>query len=130
MTSPFSRFPDVQRVLVTDLEAIAGVDHTGTETPADLLGALPFIRVLRSGGASDRLNDFASVDIDVFAATYVQAERLAEEVRQRIVGPPPPVAVLDRVRCEAGPRELPWGDGQIRRFGATYQVTARRHMST
>ncbi len=131
MTSPFMRFPDVQRVLVEDLEALAGVGHTGTETPADLLGALPFIRVLRVGGGSDRLNDFPAVDIDVFAGTYAAAELLAEQVRQRVVGPPPAVAVLDRAVCEVAPRELPWGtpDDGVRRWGATYLITTRRRLS-
>jgi hypothetical protein len=129
VTSPFLRFPDVQRVLVADLETLAGVNHTGTETPEDLAGALPYIRVLRVGGGSDRLNDYATVDVDCFAATYTAAEQLAERVRQRLVGPPPPIAVLDRATCEVGPRELPWGDGQIRRFAATFQIAARRHLS-
>lgn len=129
MTGPFLRFPDVQRVLVADLEAVAGVDHTGIETPEDLAAALPFIRIRRSGGGSDRLNDFATVDVDCFATTYTEAEQLAERVRQRVVGPPPPIAVLDRATCEVGPRELPWGDGQIRRFAATYQIAARRRLS-
>lgn len=129
MTGPFMRFPDVQRVLVADLETVAGDGHTGIETPEDLASALPFIRIRRSGGGSDRLNDFATVDVDCFAATYTEAEQLAERVRQRVVGPPPPIAVLDRATCEVGPRELPWGDGQIRRFAATYQIAARRHLS-
>ncbi len=131
LTGPFLRFPDVQRLLVADLEALAGAGHTGVETPSDLLGLLPFIRILRVGGGSDHLNDYPTVEIDVFASTYTEAERLAERVRQRLCGPPPPVAVLDRVVCDPGPRELPWGDGQqqIRRFGATYQIAARRRMS-
>ncbi len=130
MTSPFLRFPDVQRVLVDDLETLAGDEHTGIQTPADLAGVLPFVRIMRTGGWSDRLNDFSTVDIDVFAGSYGEAEELAERVRQRLVGPPPPVGALDRVVCEVAPRELPWGLNEIRRFGATYSITARRRMSS
>lgn len=126
MTTPFQRFPDVQRLLVAELEALAGDGRTGIETPGDLADRLPFVRVLRVGGFSDRLNDRASVDVDVFAATYTAGELLAEQVRQHLVGPPPPVGALDRVDVEVAPRELPWGDGTVRRWNATYTVIARR----
>lgn len=129
MTSPFRRYPDVQRLLVDELEALTGAGHTGIETPVNLADVLPFVRVLRIGGFSDRLNDRATVDVDVFAASYSAGELLAEQVRQHLVGPPPPVVLLDRVDCEIAPRELPWGDGTVRRWNATYLVTARRHLT-
>lgn len=122
------RFPDVQVLLVRHLEQLLGAGHTGIETPADLAGGLPFARIRRIGGLSDRLQDFASVDIDVFAGGYAATELLAEQIRQDLVGPPPPLPLLDRITCETAPRELPWGDGStIRRFGATYAVVARRY---
>lgn len=120
------RFPDVQRVLVA---ALAGFGTTGLETPADWAGQLPFLRVMRTGGPSDRINDSAVVDVDVFDATYTEVEDLAERVRQYLTGPPPPVAVFDRVDCEIGPREIPWGDGDVRRFHATYRITSRRRLA-
>lgn len=120
------RFPDVARVLADDLEALAGVGHTGGETPVDLLSKLPFVRVLRVGGFSDAFNDHPTVDIDVYAATYTAAELLAERIRQRIVGPPPAVGVLDRARCDVSPFEAPWPDETVRRFNATYSLTTRR----
>lgn len=126
MSPPFLRFLDIQRVLVDGLEVLAGAGRTGIETPVDLLGAMPFVRVLRVGGPSDRLNDFATVDIDVFAATYTASELLAEQIRQYLVGPPPGLAVLDRVNCDIAPRELPWADNNVRRFNATYGVVSRR----
>lgn len=122
----FYRFPDVQKLLVADLETLAGAGHTGIETPVNLGDVLPFVRVRRIGGPSDRLNDYATVDVDVYEALYGDGELLAEQVRQYLCGPPPPIAALDRVDCETGPRELPWGDGNVRRWGATYHVVARR----
>jgi hypothetical protein len=122
------RFPDVQVLLVRHLEQTLGAGHVGIETPTDLDGALPFVRVRRVGGLSDLLNDFSTVDVDVFAGLYAAAELLAEQIRQDLVGPPPPLALLDRVSCVNAPRELPWGDGAtVRRFGATYTAVARRH---
>ncbi|TDC02281.1 hypothetical protein E1091_01140 [Micromonospora fluostatini] len=131
MTTPLRRFPDVQRALVTILEPLAGAGRAGVETPTDLQAKLPFIRVLRIGGGSDRLSDFAVVDVDVFAASYGAAELLAERVRQLLTGPPlrAGAAVLDRITCDSGPVELPWAPG-VRRFGATYQVTARRYTTS
>lgn len=123
------RFPDVARILVEDLEVLAGAGHTGVQTPVDLVAVLPFVRVLRVGGGSGRINDYPTIEVDVFAATYAEAERLAELVRQRLVGPPPAQPLLDRADCETGPHELPWGDGEIRRFGATYTVVARRRLT-
>ncbi len=122
------RFPDVQVLLVNDLETLAGDGRTAIETPPDLEERLPFVRIRRSGGSSDRLNDVATVDIDVFAGTYTAGELLAEQIREYLVGPPPPLAAVDRVVCEAAPRELPWGqpDGPVRRWGATYQLISRR----
>jgi hypothetical protein len=130
MTS-LRRFPDVQRVIaaaLVDGGLVADADHTGSETPTDLQDRLPFIRVWRiAGGSSGWLNDQASIDIDVFTDRYTTAELLAERVREFLVGPPAPAHQLDRVECLSGPRELPWDEnGVVRRWGATYQVIARR----
>ncbi len=130
MPDPFLRFPDVTRLLVEDLQALAGDGHTGGQTPAGLEELLPFIRILRTGGPSDQTSDHPIVEVDVFAATYAAGERLAEQVRQRLVGPPPPIPVLDKVRCDIAPRELPWGDpAVVRRFQAIYAITTRRRLT-
>lgn len=126
MTTPFLRFPDVQRVLVTDLAALVGADRTAIETPPNLAELLPFVRVVRVGGGRDRINDQPTVDIDVFAATYTAAEELADQIDTWLVGPPPTPRVFDRVEVEVAPRELPWGDGTVRRFNATYRIFSRR----
>lgn len=126
---PATRFPDVQRLLAAALVPFAGADNrTGIETPADLEGRLPFVRVRRVGGPSDRLNDYARIEVDVFASTYSIAENLAEDIRQWLCGPPPPLPALDRAVCDLGPRELPWGDGTVRRWGAEYELVARRRI--
>lgn len=121
------RFPDVTRLLVTELEVwVADAAHTGPETPADLQEKLPFIRAYRIGGGRDRLSDFPTVTVDVFASSYSEAEALAEDVSQWLCGPPPPIALLDRVDPDVAPRLLPWGDERIFRFQAQYTVVTRR----
>lgn len=130
MPDPLWLFPDVQRLLVDDLEALAGSGHTAIETPVDLEGKLPFVRVMRTGGPADLVTDYPTIEVDVFAATYTDGVLLAEKIRQRLVGPPPPVRVIDRCRCDIGPRELPWGDGIVRRFGATYSMSTRRRLAS
>ncbi len=121
------RFPDVQTELVTYLATLAGgAPHAGIRTPTNFTGLLPFVRARRRGGPSDRLNDHATVDIEVFDALYTDAELLAEQVRQNLVGPPPAIHRFDRVECVTAPTEVLWGDGSVRRFAATYTITCRR----
>ncbi len=130
MPAPTRRFPDVQRLLVIGLEQVVGAGRTAVETPPDLELRLPFVRVMRIGGIRDRLNDLATVDVDVFAATYTAAQSLAEEVAEFLMGPPSGIREFDRVDCEIAPRELPWvDDNTVRRWGATYRPVTRRRLS-
>lgn len=122
------RFPDINRVLAAAMEVWVDGDtnRTGPSTPEDLQLRLPFIRVMKTGGGRDRLSDSAVVMVDVFAASYSEAESLSERIAQWLCGPPPPVAILDRVEPEISPREMQWGDERIYRFQAQYLVVTRR----
>lgn len=120
------RFPDVVRLLVTALEALHDPARTGPETPENLQQLLPFVRVQRIGGGRDRLNDFPTVSVDVFADSYSVAEALADDVDQWLTGPPPPLPELDRAIHDIAPRRLPWGDERIFRFQSQYTIVARR----
>lgn len=122
------RFPDVTKLLVTALEVWVDGDpeRTGPDTPPDLQAKLPFIRAYRIGGNRDRLSDFPTVALDVFAASYTAAETLIEDIDQWLCGPPPPIPVLDRVIHDVAPRRLPWDDERIFRFQAQYTVVTRR----
>lgn len=121
-------FPDVQALLVEDLALFPGVAGAGIETPADLEEQLPFVRVVRGGGSSDRLNDYPRVDLDVFAGTYAGGVLLARRIQNYLLGPPPPIWQLDRATCETGVHELPWSEDNSgpRRFAMTFTFTARR----
>lgn len=123
---------DVEAVLVAYLEALVdSPDQVDTETPEDFTGLTPFIRAYRAAGSADRLNDFADIQIDVFDPLRSVAVLLARRIQALLLGPPPPIAVLDRIECPVAPRELEWGDDDtIRRWGATYRVTSRRRATT
>lgn len=132
MTAPMWVFPDVEQVLAVLLEALVpGERHTGTETPKDLDVRLPFIRVMRTpGGSSDAVNDYVPLSVDVFHTSYHSgAKPLAETVRTFLTTQPLRLGpqVIDRIRCDSGPGEMPWAPG-IRRVGATYSTVARRYL--
>lgn len=121
------RFPDVTRLLVLALEVwVEDGTHTGPDAPLNLQDKLPFIRAYRMGGRRDRLSDFPTVAVDVFADSYTAAEALAEDVDQWLCGPPPPIWELDRVEHDVAPRRLPWGDERIFRWQAQYTLVTRR----
>lgn len=124
-------FLDVAQLIIVELESLLGAGRAGVETPANLESVLPFARVQRIAGPRDRLNDLATVTVDVFAATYAVGEPLAEAVCAHLVGPPTPIDLLDRIDCEQGPVELPWGDSaDARRWGATFLVVSRARRLT
>lgn len=131
MTSP-TLFPDVEVLLVGYLEGlVASSGQVDTETPGDFTGLLPFIRVYRFGGFADPFNDFADIQLDVFADLRSVGFPLARQIQSLLMGPPPPIALLDRVDCTAGPRELEWADKDtVRRWGATYRVVSRRRATS
>lgn len=130
MTQPERLFPDVARALVSLLEQfVDGPDHVGTETPDDLQVSMPFVRVLRVGGGDDTITDFPTVEVDSFASTSTEAERLAERIRDWLTARwrrTSDGVVIDRVFTESGPHERPWEDPRVRRWGATYNVECRR----
>lgn len=125
------QFPVAARALA-GLLVDAGLiepDRIGSETPTDLQYALPFVRVFRVAGGSDLVNDYAQVDLDVFADTSIAGEQLAENIRQYLSLPAPPYsggALIDRIECLTAAAERPWADIRIRRYGATYRVVTRR----
>lgn len=120
-------FPDVEVVLVELLETLAGGEqHIDTQTPDDFAGLLPFVRVLHLDGPADQIHAFLNVDIDVFANTRAVARPLAVSIHDFLTPRRPPSPLLETVRCDEFPRELPWGDRTVRRFGASYRVAVRR----
>lgn len=131
MTSPLLSV-DVEVLLVAYLETVVDSPaQADTETPADFTGLTPFVRAYRSAGSSDRLHDFADIQLDVFHQLRSVAVPLARRIQALLIGPPPPISAFDRIECPVSPRELPWGDDDtIRRWGATYRVVSRRRATS
>jgi hypothetical protein len=126
------RFPDAARTVATLLIPYASAQRVGTRVPSSLTGLLPFIRVVRHGGPSDLVSDYARLHIDVLADSVTVGELLAERIRQyltteRLSLPP---AIIDRVICDGAPEEVaPWAPG-IFRFEGRYTAVSRRYKSS
>lgn len=123
------RFPDIPRTVAKTLEGLAAAGRVGTRTPASLTGLLPFVRVTRDGGYSDRVSDYARISVDVLDTDLIRGEALAEAIRQDLTDGPRRLdaAVLDRITCDNAPQEVaPWAPG-INRYTAQYTVVSRRH---
>jgi len=128
VTDPIERdFPNIERLIASIFaEDLGGDDHVGSETPDDLEGHLPFLRVVRMGGPRTHLFDYPVVDLDYFAADETGGAPGASQVANRLLGKPPPHPSIDLVTCEPSFRELPWGDSEsVRRWGATFFVETR-----
>lgn len=121
-------FPDIEaelRNLLVDL--VAGCDNIGSVTPSTLQGSLPYVRIQRFGGEDDGFTDAALVSIDAFAGDRTTARTLAEAIRQRLLTGAYIGTALDCATTATGPNEIPWSEDQeVRRFAASYRVTARR----
>lgn len=125
-------FPDTEAVLRDALvDLVASCDNIGSATPSDLqtAGTMPYIRVQRIGGEDDGFTDSALVAIDAFAGDRTTSITLAEAIRQRLISGPNTVdgGTIDRATTATAPNEVPWSDDQtVRRFTASYRVSARR----
>jgi len=128
MTAPWRRFPDVPRLLVGLLLQRHGSGAAGIETPPNLHQLTRFVRVMRVGGASDAVNDYAHVEFDWFAPTYTALDEMSQRDHQWLLGGGlrHGAAVVDRVTCEQAPTEMPWAPG-MRRFNGIYEIVSRRH---
>lgn len=91
----------------------------------------PFVLAQRVGGPSTRLNSYPLLDLEVFAPTRAAAVSLSERISAFLLGYPRSVetggrfVVIDMVEETRPPVELPWDDN-MRRIGATYQISVRR----
>jgi hypothetical protein len=135
MTDPstFRRFPDAAKTIARILEPLAPATakgaRVGTRTPDNLTGLMPFVRVVRDGGPSDLVNDYALLYIDVFSDSLAAAEKLSEQIREKLTTERLRLggAIVDSAVCTNAPTELPpWASG-INRFESRYTVVFRRY---
>lgn len=94
---------------------------------------LPRYRVSTLPSTHDRLEALPIVEIETLATTFAEAERLATDIDDILMGYPLStssggrVVLVDRVDVISSPAEISLeGESKIRRFLATYQLTVRR----
>jgi hypothetical protein len=115
------------------LRAWAAPLFTGTrvvsELPGDLVGSLPVLQIVRSGGNDPRTfmaTDRAVVDVDAWEATRADASDLAELARLHFRSDLPNTVVdgfvFTWVTTLVGPRWQPDPNPKVRRYTATYEV--------
>lgn len=126
-------FPNIERALIALYANLVVAGSVFRDLPADgVKPHMPAIRVWRTGGGDQYIEDRPVVDIDVFAATYAAGTTLAEQVRQRTIATPYVVTVggdpvvIDHAVTSSAPREIPWGDTGVRRWIASYTLALRR----
>lgn len=126
-------YPDVPHAVCDLLADLAG--GADIEIPADLQSRVPWIRVTRTGGQSNRVTDTASLVIDVFAENADDAQDIAKQVLERLVRGPFLSGVsfrtahgqIDKARVNVSPALLPPTDSDnLRLVTATYTVSVRR----
>lgn len=119
-------WPDAERAVC---DFLAPLGTCGTETPKTLQSALPYLRVMRTGGTSDRITDHAGISVDVFAANADQAKAVAGQARQMLITQLPASTdhgVIDWAIVQAGPAPVPPTDSNNLRLAvASYQVSTR-----
>lgn len=128
-------YPDVAHAVCDLLASLPGVNGADIETPKNLQSQVPWIRVTRTGGTSDRITDTATLVVDVFAAGATQAQAIANQALQRLIRGPFLSDVsfrtehgqVDRARVNVSPALLPPTDSDnLRLVTATYTVSVRR----
>jgi hypothetical protein len=114
--------------LLTQLSTEEAPLYLGVETPADLSGHLPFIKVARIGGTDDRFTDAARIDVQYFTLSRTLAKVVSANGHQHLLAYPHSVdaGVIDRVTTDVSPNEVPWANDKIRMFTSSYRITARR----
>lgn len=126
-----SDLPDYGDAVLAVAEVLADLAPAGEEPRP---GALPYIRVVRTGGTDDGITDSSVLDVTVFAKDAASARALAGRVRQRLTGPPwsarsfaTAAGVIDGTTANTGPQLLPPRDPASPRLApASYTVSMRR----
>lgn len=127
-------YPDVELAVIailSPLVAVGGEPRTSTDAPNDLEKHLPYLRVACYGGSDDDVTDLSRIDVDAFAATKKAARDLAEQARELLTNNRKPHVgagfVLDRVRTDTKPHQVPWTENPPPyRYAAAYTASARR----
>lgn len=128
-------YPDVPHAVCDLLASLPGVNGAGIEAPVDLQSQVPWIKVTRTGGESNRVTDTASLVVDVFASGATEAWDIAKLALQRLIRGPFLSDVsfrtahgqVDKALVNVSPALQPPTDSDnLRLVTATYTVSVRR----
>lgn len=123
------QWPDSEQLVRTYLADALGV-RVLNELPADLVGALPLVRVIRIQGGyeGEAVDDLSNVDVECFAATRGGAWELTYAMREamrtlggRAIGG----LVVDLAEVINGSGQIPYANSAVRRTITTYRLTCR-----
>lgn len=124
-----SRWPDIEKALVSHIRTATDGKRTGTLVPGDVETLPEFIRIARGPGADDTITDAPVVDVETFAKDRGDAADLAEDLRQivhalsgRRIGP----VLVDRVRTTMSPSWVDYRNPATNRFVASYRIEFRQ----
>lgn len=120
-------WPNAEAVLVAALGSLLAGALVTTELDNDLLQNLPVVQVQRVGGDDDGFRlDRPLVDVDVYAASRLEAAALSEQIRTYILrvlrGSVTAGAAIGRTGTVSAPTPRPYEDTGLRRSGATYEI--------
>ena len=124
-------WPNLEAMAVVYLRAATG-RRVSTRVPADLTGAVPFVRVTRGPGGDDESTDSPLLDVETFTArqgSVIDRWDFAEECRQALhamAGKAVAGALVDRVVTTSSPAYVDYGNSDVDRLVATYRVEFRK----
>lgn len=119
----------IEQLLIAWLSAQLPGMRISVESPPNLVPELPMIKLVRIGGNRVFSLDKPSVDIDVFAATRLEATNLAIQVDDLLTYRLPTTVqghVLGFAGTYGGPAWRGYDNPDVSRVGATYGLLVHR----
>lgn len=125
MTGPalVEQFPNVEDAL---LEILDDLGDVVTATGPDLTST---IQVLRVGGNANGYEDRAIVEVTTFAELRADSVRITNAVRERLNNlrnRQTAAGLIDKIREEEGPIQVPYLNPDTRRVPTYWRVIARK----
>lgn len=138
MTAPIptpaaNRYGSIYVLLRGWLVDVLGYPNVTRRVPTNLVFSMPLVVVDRIGGADTVPTiDFATVDIDTYAAGLDEAEAHAlhiwTQLRTRLVNYNNGSVRVTYVETVTAPVELPWDSRtQVVRYGGTYRIKTHQY---
>lgn len=125
-------FIDTEELVVAYLQPL-NPGSVAVEMPP--LPVLPFVLVSRVAGGDDRITDRGMVQVEVFHSSRDGANSVARQMHYLIQQWTPKVGVtlpstgrmvfIDRIETVQGPHYQDYGDENLKRYLARYEVVSR-----